>query len=32
MRKEINIITGKGAYIAKWEHPTLSKPTNKELT
>ena len=21
----------KGAYIAKWEHPTLSKPTNKEL-
>jgi len=23
---------GKGDYIAKWEHPTLSKPTNEELT
>jgi hypothetical protein len=23
---------GRGDYIAKWEHPTLSKPTNKELT
>ncbi len=22
---------GKGDYIAKWEHPTLSKPTDKEL-
>lgn len=22
---------GKGAYIAKWEHPTLSKPTEDEL-
>ena len=22
---------GKGAYIAKWEHPTLSKPTDEEL-
>jgi hypothetical protein len=23
---------GKGDYIAKWEHPTLSKPTDEELT
>ena len=22
---------GKGDYIAKWEHPTLTKPTNEEL-
>lgn len=22
---------GKGDYIAKWEHPTLSKPTDKQL-
>lgn len=22
---------GKGDYIAKWEHPTLTKPTDKEL-
>ena len=22
---------GKGDYIAKWEHPTLSKPTDEEL-
>ena len=22
---------GKGDYIAKWKHPTLSKPTDKEL-
>jgi hypothetical protein len=22
---------GKGDYIAKWEHPTLAKPTNEEL-
>ena len=22
---------GQGAYIAKWEHPTLSKPTDEEL-
>jgi len=22
---------GQGAYIAKWEHPTLSKPTEDEL-
>jgi hypothetical protein len=32
-----NIITlqndsdGKGDYIAKWEHPTLARPTNEEL-
>ena len=31
MRKEINIITGKGDYIAKWEHPTLAKPTDEKL-
>jgi hypothetical protein len=23
---------GKGDYIAKWEHPTLPRPTNEELT
>jgi hypothetical protein len=23
---------GKGAYIAKWEHPTLTKPTDEELS
>ena len=23
---------GKGDYIAKWEHPTLAKPTNEQLT
>jgi len=22
---------GDGAYIAKWEHPTLAKPTDEEL-
>ena len=22
---------GKGDYIAKWEHPTLPRPTDKEL-
>ena len=22
---------GEGAYIAKWEHPTLAKPTDEEL-
>ena len=22
---------GKGDYIAKWEHPTLAKPTNEQL-
>lgn len=22
---------GKGDYIAKWEHPTLARPTDKEL-
>ena len=22
---------GKGAYISKWEHPTLAKPTDEEL-
>lgn len=22
---------GQGAYIAKWEHPTLSRPTDEEL-
>jgi len=22
---------GKGDYIAKWEHPTLSKPTEQQL-
>ena len=23
---------GEGAYIAKWEHPTLSRPTVEQLT
>jgi hypothetical protein len=23
---------GKGDYIAKWEHPTLPKPTDEQLT
>jgi hypothetical protein len=23
---------GKGAYIAKWEHPILAKPTEEQLT
>ena len=23
---------GEGAYIAKWEHPTLAKPTDEELS
>jgi hypothetical protein len=31
----ITVITlqndGNGDYIAKWEHPTLSKPTDEEL-
>lgn len=22
---------GKGAYIAKWEHPTLTQPTDEQL-
>jgi len=22
---------GKGTYIAKWEHPTLAKPTDEQL-
>jgi len=22
---------GKGVYIAKWEHPTLARPTDEEL-
>lgn len=22
---------GKGAYIAKWEHPTLARPTDEQL-
>jgi hypothetical protein len=22
---------GKGAYIAKWEHPTLARPTKEQL-
>ena len=22
---------GQGAYIAKWEHPTLARPTNEQL-
>lgn len=22
---------GRGAYIAKWEHPTLSRPTEEQL-
>ena len=23
---------GRGDYIAKWEHPTLARPTDEELT
>jgi hypothetical protein len=23
---------GRGDYIAKWEHPTLSRPTDEQLT
>ena len=26
-----NDSNGKGDYIAKWEHPTLARPTDKEL-
>lgn len=26
-----NDLDGKGAYIAKWEHPTLARPTDEEL-
>jgi hypothetical protein len=26
-----NDSNGKGDYIAKWEHPILAKPTDKEL-
>ena len=26
-----NDSNGKGDYIAKWEHPTLAKPTDEEL-
>ena len=26
-----NDSNGKGDYIAKWEHPTLTKPTNEQL-
>jgi hypothetical protein len=26
-----NDLDGKGDYIAKWEHPTLAKPTDEEL-
>ena len=26
-----NDLDGKGDYIAKWEHPTLPKPTAEEL-
>ena len=26
-----NDSNGLGDYIAKWEHPTLAKPTNEEL-
>jgi len=27
-----NDSNGKGDYIAKWEHPTLAKPTEEQLT
>lgn len=27
-----NDSNGEGDYIAKWEHPTLSQPTNEQLT
>ena len=26
-----NDVDGKGDYIAKWEHPTLTKPTDEDL-
>jgi len=26
-----NASDGKGDYIAKWEHPTLARPTDEEL-
>jgi len=26
-----NDMDGRGQYIAKWEHPTLAKPTDEEL-
>jgi hypothetical protein len=26
-----NDSNGKGDYIAKWEHPTIAKPTDEEL-
>ena len=26
-----NDLDGKGDYIAKWEHPTLARPTDEEL-
>jgi hypothetical protein len=26
-----NDSNGKGTYIAKWEHPTLARPTDEEL-
>ena len=26
-----NDLDGKGDYIAKWEHPTLPRPTDEEL-
>jgi len=26
-----NASDGKGDYIAKWEHPTLSRPTDEQL-
>ncbi len=26
-----NDLDGKGDYIAKWEHPTLSRPTEEQL-
>jgi len=26
-----NALDGKGDYIAKWEHPTLPRPTDEEL-
>jgi hypothetical protein len=27
-----NDLDGKGDYIAKWEHPTLPRPTNEQLS
>jgi hypothetical protein len=26
-----NDLDGRGAYIAKWEHPTLARPTEEQL-